>query len=334
MTRTNINPKKLVAAIMAMLMLIALLPATAFAAGGSMTLEVESVKAQLKAGNTVKVPIKATANTGYGFGSVKVKWDKTALELTGVTYTALAPASVWVDEEGESGPAPITNNGEYTIAFGDELKGNGSENNPKNFTGTGVFFTLEFKITSAAKAGDYTIGLSDFDVYDAVNVDPLTVTGKDGKVTLTNEPVGYTVTLDNKTQGKATVSGIVSGNNYSGNTTFTVSCDKACAVAYSTDGGATYTRLTAVADGGKYKFTVNVTQNTVIAIVLKGDTNLDGDVKNQDYTGLKAANAGKRTLTALQILAGDINGKDGITNQDVTRLKASIAGKTTLTWDI
>ena len=145
---------------------------------------------------------------------------------------------------------------------------------------------------------------------------------------------GHTVKVDDRTAGAATVSGIVNGNKYSGKVGFTVSCDDACAVLCTTDGGKTYTRLTATAGNNGYSFSIDVTQEMTIVVALKGDVNLDGVLKNQDVTMAKAANLGKRTLSTLQEMVADVTGDGIFKNQDITKFKAALLGKTTLGWDI
>ena len=126
----------------------------------------------------------------------------------------------------------------------------------------------------------------------------------------------------------APANGWVAGTN-----TFTVSCEKACVVVVSNDGGATYTRLTATTAGNGYSFTVeNMTADTIVAVCVLGDANGDGNITNADITKLRAAFAGKETLDSLQQLAVDTNGSGDITNADITKLRAVFAGKTTLGW--
>lgn len=161
---------KFVALLLALLLAVGMLPVSVMAAG-SFTLEVGSVTAELKAGETVEVPITATANSGYVAGVLDVSWDKTALELTDVKYSqTLAP-------KGNSAPIPTNNPGKYTIDFGNNVA-------TENYTGTGEFFKLVFKITDTAAAGDHAISLSGFQIYD-FDINELTVTSNPGKVTLT-----------------------------------------------------------------------------------------------------------------------------------------------------
>ena len=104
-------------------------------------------------------------------------------------------------------------------------------------------------------------------------------------------------------------------------------------MAVSYDGGETYVRLTATEADGAYSFTVeNMTEDTILAVVLKGDANGDGALTNADVTRLMAAYSGKITLDALDAFAADANGDGKITNADITRLRAAYAGKRALDW--
>ena len=147
------------------------------------------------------------------------------------------------------------------------------------------------------------------------------------------EEKGYVVTLEDYSKGVATIIGIEPGGSYSGDTSFTVSCDEACAVLCSID-GEDYTRLTGREGDNGYSFTVDVTQDMTIIVALKGDVNLDGVLKNQDVTMAKAANLGKRTLSTLQEMVADVTGDGVFKNQDITKFKAALLGKTTLSWDM
>ena len=144
---------------------------------------------------------------------------------------------------------------------------------------------------------------------------------------------GFPITLDDYTNGLATITGIENGGSFSGETSFSVSCDDACAVLCSTD-GENYTRLTGTAEYNGYSFTVDVNQEMTIVVALKGDVNLDGILKNQDVTMAKAANLGKRTLSTLQEMVADVTGDGVFKNQDITKFKAALLGKTTLNWDM
>ncbi len=119
------------------------------------------------------VPIRADVNSGYAAGTLDVEWDSSALILRAVHYDgALAP---------ENQPAPIGEGiSRYRIAFG-------SYTAEENFTGIGVFFTLEFEIAASAEAGSYPVTLSSPAVFDR-NVHRLSASAEDGSVTL-QEPV-------------------------------------------------------------------------------------------------------------------------------------------------
>lgn len=112
--------------------------------------EVRSVNASLKAGDTVKVDVAAIENKGFAYGSVKAEWDKDALELTDVVYTDFAP---------DNNASDVKNSGKYIARFG-------SYTASENTTGTGILFSLIFKITEAAEESAYPITLSSPEVLD------------------------------------------------------------------------------------------------------------------------------------------------------------------------
>ncbi len=173
-----------------------------------------------------------------------------------------------------------------------------------------------------------------FDFAEIWAIDPAVNDGMPYLQWETASTAGHTVTLDDYTKGKATITGLVDGNTYAGNTEFTVTSDFACLVLYSADGGQTYTRLTAAGSGNTYSFTVDVDQDLTVVVAIKGDVTLDGELKNQDVTIMKAAYLGKRTVSSLQLMVADVNVDGNLKNQDGTKTKAAFLGKTSLSWDI
>ena len=175
---------------------------------------------------------------------------------------------------------------------------------------------------------------------------------KDGKVSfVTNhfseyeievvdaEPEAETVTvdIDNKT-GTSTPATITAESGILGNAyTFTVSCEKACVVAYTTDGGVTYTRLTATPVEGQpntYSFTVdNLSADMKFIVAIKGDIGLDGVLGGPEVMQIKAAQLGKlKTFTDLQNMLADLDGDGTIEGPEVMQIKAAQLGKLTLAW--
>ena len=161
--------KQLCALLTAAAMLLNFTPASVFATA-DLSLSADIVSAELKAGETVKLPVRADVNAGYAAGSVDLSWDNTALKLKSVAYSDLAP---------DNGSAAITDNGSYRVSFGDY-------NAAANTTGTGVFFTLEFEIASTAAAGDYAILLDHAKILDK-DVKPVAASLQSGLITLTGD---------------------------------------------------------------------------------------------------------------------------------------------------
>ncbi|MBR3123542.1 MAG: hypothetical protein IKH48_05270, partial [Prevotella sp.] len=138
-------------------------------ATNTMTLEVDDVKVKTT-DSEVKVPIRATKNDGFGSGIITIEWDKDKLELTNVEYSDFAP---------NNQSAAVSNKGTYKIAFGDDYA-------TKNFTSTGTFFTLTFKIPTKSTSGKVDVKIVATDVQDC-DVESVTVTTRNGSVTIEEE---------------------------------------------------------------------------------------------------------------------------------------------------
>ncbi len=155
-----------------------------------------------------------------------------------------------------------------------------------------------------------------------IHTDDGTDDPSDQKMTITGSAIDSNVATVTAPAG-----GWVEGEN-----TFTVTADVACVVAVSNDGGQTYTRLTAVGSGNTYSFTVNLTADSQIAVVVAGDTNGDGDLDVSDAAKVKAALLGQAELGALGELAADVNYTNDMDVSDIARLKAVLLGEAELTW--
>jgi uncharacterized repeat protein (TIGR02543 family) len=123
------------------------------------------------------------------------------------------------------------------------------------------------------------------------------------------------------------------------NRTFTYTCSNACVVAYTLDGGTTYTRLTATAVEGKentYSFTVDSDvdlEKISIAVALKGDIDLNGAVNASDAFKMRRAAAGYNvSATALGILVADVNTDGSIAASDAFKVRRAAAGYSAYSW--
>ncbi len=141
------------------------------------------------------------------------------------------------------------------------------------------------------------------------------------------------IVVNNGTANSNALVGTPEGGWREGTNTFSVSAAKPCYVAVSYDGGNTYIRLEATANGTEYSFTAeNMDANTVIAVVQVGDLNADGEVKAQDARLALQAASGNASLTALQMLAVDLNNDGRISAQEARQLLQAAAGLYELTW--
>lgn len=162
--------KRIAAWLMILTLALSALSAAAAAKGCEMTLKVGDVEVPLTVGADVRVPVTATINTGYVALIITFAYDSDALELYDVEYSDLAP---------DEGSAPIENTGEYTVYAGNALS-------VDNLTGTGVFFTLVFRVTDAAHSGNYRIAVTHTDSCDT-DLDDVDVIAVDGTVTLADD---------------------------------------------------------------------------------------------------------------------------------------------------
>ena|GEM_PF-3184677 len=239
----------------------------------------------------------------------KGTWAAIATLTSTVTLTRISNCYYYADEAFNTYGVTLSNSNDATTSF----------------TDAGLLFVIE-----PSWGGEYLaarLGGTNSGAW-AVSSDGVVLPS----VFVNGQPATYAVTVDNLTNSTASVS-LVSGS-YAGEQTFTVSSSVACVVAYSTDGGATYTRLTAAATASAdvYSFTVDVESDMIIAVVVKGDVNGDGVVNAFDQMQVTAAAKGLLSLTPLQTLAADVN-VDGVVNAfDQMQVTAVAKGQLTLNW--
>lgn len=128
---------------------------------------------------------------------------------------------------------------------------------------------------------------------------------------------GYHIIIDDRTKGGATTS-IEAERLYSGEVTFTVDCENACALGIVNADGSITRLACATGEDGTHGFTVTVTDADVnVIVVIKGDANLDGKVKALDAS-MTAREAALRMaeqegiLNAVQAFAADVKGYGSI----------------------
>ena len=152
------------------------------------------------------------------------------------------------------------------------------------------------------------------------------------------EPDGHKIHVIDHTNGLASAD-IDPEAYYGGDVTFTVSSgtdDKAVGVARINEDGS-LTRLACTTAGGVHSFTVNVSDADVtLALVLKGDADLNGAVENKDGTLVKQVMVGLKTLdeetAALQIFAVDLNNDGKLQNREATMIAQTIIGGKHYAW--
>ncbi len=143
---------------------------------------------------------------------------------------------------------------------------------------------------------------------------------------------GYAVTVTDMTNGKATAS--IDSGSYSGSLSFTVSSTGDRAVLVLAKSGNTYSVLSCTTSGGKHNFTLNVTADTEIILVFRGDATLDGKVNMRDSLAIKKHVAGTETLsgTALRAANADGDSQNKVNMRDSLAVKKDVAGTDRIKW--
>ncbi len=298
-------------------------------------LKMESLKTSVKVGGTVTVSLglnEVTADSVTG----GIKFDTNLMECTAITGPngeELSDFMVTGDVDKANPPHVFYKT--YSSLDSDDVNTTGIV----GFAYAGLVaapYSEEtvLKATFKAKAtGEATFVLFEDTSYDyAAGSGYQNDASATAKTTIT-EGGGMTIKLTNRTSGadvKGQVDGIEDGGDYAEGDTFTVTCGEACVIIAKQ--GETLTRLTGekVADG-QYRFTL--TDCEEIIIDKKGDVTLDGNLKNQDATQIKANALSKKSFNAEQLLTGDVDANGVIKNQDATKAKAAALGKKPLDWD-
>ena len=157
----------------------------------------------------------------------------------------------------------------------------------------------------------------------------------DAKTIVIPQLTGYTLTVVNITgsMSRATIS-LEDTKPYQAGDKFTVSCDSACVVLWTTD-DASYTRLAPVNSGDTHTFTLPTEINESgfkIIVALKGDVDGDGSVDIFDLNALNNDILKNSTLSGLEAIIADIDGDNSRDIFDLNALNNHILHNTLLTW--
>lgn len=117
-----------------------------------------------------------------------------------------------------------------------------------------------------------------------------------------------------------------------GKNTFTVESEKACILLVTNDGGQTYTRLQATANGDGHAFTADLTADSSIVCARKGDISGDGTISALEARQILMAGNGLFTLTPLQKMIADTNGDGTISALEARQILMAGNGLFTIGW--
>ena len=178
---------------------------------------------------------------------------------------------------------------------------------------------------------------ADYDSYTKdsyfVHVDPATKL-------ITEAPEGYAITIEDYTNGKATVEGIAEDGRFSGEVGFTISApnDQAVLVAIKSvaaDGAESYAVVPCGTDGnGVHSFTVTVEADITLVLAFRGDADLNGKVNLRDAKAIKGhvADDLDPPLTPIAVLAANANSDRKVNLRDAQFIKAVVAGDEEIAW--
>lgn len=264
--------KRIVSLLLSVVMLISLLSVNAFAAD-KFTLKGSTHELEKVVGQTISFKVDITKNPGMIAGKFTVKWDNTALELTGVTFNSKGYPDRGTPEE-------ITSTGSFPVSFGDYLM-------KSNSTFTGTLATLTFKVLAAAETKTYpiTVVVNSDDMMDK-DGNEVACEAVNGSITLKAKTVAVTSvavspkTLDLEVGQKFQLTATVTPDNATDKTvTWTSSNDKVATVVDGTvaavgEGTATITATAANGKKDTCKVTVKVPahKHTPVAVPAQEST--------------------------------------------------------------
>lgn len=303
--------KKIISLFLAVLLLLAMAPVSAFAAGETKdsfkltgaTVEIDGTEAK-----TVDIVFSGTAAlTILGInGSCAVK-PADGITLTGMT-------AVWEQTEMNFTDAE---NGAFVYADDTDFTG-------MQIVANAPIVTMTYTVSETVAAGTYpvTLTLAEYCNEASMTEEGVVPTVKEqtytANIVVTEPSVATEDIFENKTGTitPATITAPANGWVIGAENKFTVSCEKACIVAYTDDNGATYHRLDATADGDAYSFTVTLTADMKFVVAIAGDLNNDGVADTADAmlisrSRLSNAHAAYLELSAINTVFGDIN-NDGL----------------------
>jgi len=146
---------------------------------------------------------------------------------------------------------------------------------------------------------------------------------------------GFKITIEDYTEGKAVYTDIDEQSLFSGEVTFTIESDKAVLVAVrkTAEDEESFVVVPCKDDNGKHSFTITVEEDTTVALVLKGDADLDGIVKPTDGTMIKrAALKTYEYESVLQFFVSDINGDGTLKPTEGTMVSRAAMNTYELPW--
>ncbi len=146
-----------------------------------------------------------------------------------------------------------------------------------------------------------------------------------------DELTGYRITIDDHSFGKASLD-LDPDGQYHGAVSFTVSSEEDIPLTLGVRSGDGYIALKCTTEDGVHRFTVEVEEDMEIAVVVKGDAQLDGRINMRDSLAIKKTAAGTYVMSPLEKLAAEADDRAGINMRDSLVIKKNAAGTGRIVW--
>lgn len=263
------------------------------------------------------VTVTATPAAGYRF----INWTEDGIEVSAnASYTFAAAA----DRDLTANFEAIT----YTVTVTDDGNGTASADPDSGIIGT------EVTLTATPEAG---YQFKEWQVISGgvtITDNKFSIGTEDVEIKAVFELITCTVTVVDYTNGTANCS-LASGitGSYGDEFSFTVSCEDDLPVLVALKDGDDYKVLPCATEEGEHRFSFVLTGDAEIALALKGDVDLDGQVMLKDNTMVKRVVIGNYEFKSrLSFPVGDIDSDGELETADATMIARAVIGTYCLEW--
>lgn len=344
--------KRILCAMLALLLIVTLLPVVAGAASDPTITFVQQATAA--GASEVKVDVKITNNPGFVSATIPVKWDASIMTLTNVTEVTDVVDSGWCSMSMTEYATNGTQ-GTYYLAWNNDTR---TEADGGNFTNDGTLATLTFALvdetvnTNTQITSNLTADIANMMNYDMVDLRYSGLTAVAGMVNVTaadagGEPSDATMTVANvkgKAGGTVDVTIKFESENGFGGIAFDVKYDKTILTLQNVTSDVKFTTTPISNCDGKCNFQFVDTQNntnianfatltfaiaegtldgeTAVTVVMEDGAQFYYDGQTEVDFDVTVVAGG---VTIYSYIAGDATGDEKVNNRDAARILQYLA---------